>query len=196
MIGEGGTSQERMKAELFYPFRYNNTEFAKLLSCQEEQVPQSFSLSWLHQLFLAASKQKFNPHLLSKLLSKLYIHPSPVREEGEGLQGDFGIRRFRKAERKVPLVFEMIVSLANNFSIWEEISKALEFRVTREEGKFVLVNRQGQGEAMQSYKYLFATLKLLRIVLSLNEMLLDRQERCPDHFVIKALSSMSILNRI
>lgn len=46
------------------------------MSCQEVQIPQSFSLSWIHHLFMAASKQKFNARLLERLLSKLYINPS------------------------------------------------------------------------------------------------------------------------
>lgn len=38
----------------------------------------------------------------------------------------------------------MIVNLANNYSIWEEINKVLEFRVAKEEGRFLLLSKQGQ----------------------------------------------------
>lgn len=41
-----------------------------------------------------------------------------------------------------------------------------------------------------------ATLKLLKIVFLLNELLIKYQESCSNHFVIRNLSSLNILNRI
>lgn len=75
------TTGQEIRMELFYPFRYNNAEFGKLASCQTVEY-QSFSLKWINQLFLAVSKQKFNPHLLEQLLSKLYIVPFGGEEQG------------------------------------------------------------------------------------------------------------------
>jgi hypothetical protein len=64
--------------ELFYPLRYNNGEYAKLQTV--EGAGGSFSIYWVHQLFAAVSRQKFNPQLLCRLMSKLQILPSAGEE--------------------------------------------------------------------------------------------------------------------
>lgn len=54
---------------------------------------------------------------------------------------EYGIKKYRRCERKIPKVFEMIVNLSNSFSIWEEINKVLEYKIVKDEGVYKLINK-------------------------------------------------------
>ena len=182
--------------EIFYPFRYSNAEFQKLMACEQANLTETFSLQWIHQLFRAVAHQKFDAHILNKLLSKLLIQPHEGEQE-TGSGGEFGIRRYSKMDRSVPRIFEMIVSLVNNYSVWEEITGALEFRLHKEQGQFSLANKYTHSpDSLHHYRTVFATLKLLRTIFRLNEVLSKYQTRCPGHFIVKTLASIQVLNRV
>jgi hypothetical protein len=136
-----------------------------------------------------------NPHILQRLLAQLHILPHP--DQAPLRNSDYGIRRFSRMDRSVPRIFEMIVHLSNGYSVWSEIDKVLEWRVHREEGRLVLANKYTHTlGSLEHHRTLFSTLKLLRTIFELNEVLLRHQEDCPDHFVVRTLSSLTVLNRV
>lgn len=117
LIIKDNSSTGTINYELFYPLRYNSTEFNKLLQSEQTNLSETFSLKWLDQLFGLMARQPFDAALANKLLSKLHILPPESAPEPSSYVS-YGIRRFSNAKRNVPKVIEMIVSLLNHYNIW------------------------------------------------------------------------------
>ena len=129
------------------------------------------------------------------MLSKLNITPHEKDWESQG--DEYGIRKYSKVNRDIPRIFEMVVNLVNSYPIWVEITKMLEYKVYKEDGKFMIVNKHSNSETgnHDNYRAVFSTLKLLKTIFTLTEVLRTYQARCPNHFVVKTLSSINVLSK-
>ena len=80
----------------------------------------------------------------------------------------------------------------NSFTIWEHIEKHLSYRVRVRGGKEELYNTHlNDGESIE---VIFNTLKLVRTLMFLSNI--QRKYHLKDHFVLKALSTLKVLNKL
>jgi hypothetical protein len=65
------------------------------------------SIYWIGQLVKIVYRQKFNPYLFEKLLSKLYIIPFELESESDFEESliEKGLKRYKQNYNKIPPIF-------------------------------------------------------------------------------------------
>lgn len=115
----------------------------------------------------------------------------------EPYQAAEGEYRSRRHDGRIPPIFEHILLALNSHNLWEECSSLLQPGYLRTQGKLLLVNRWANSHPEpDQQKKLFNTLKLLTYAFRLAEMLQRYRETTPEHFLIKAWSSLHLLTKL
>ena len=140
-------------------------------------------MHWFTEFLKILSRQTFNPRLISNILEKLKIIPSPDHTSPDQ-----------------PTILESIVDSLNATNFWGEIMELLAVSTEFEGEALVVFSRYlrdhrerslGKNEAQSR---VFYALKVFKNLLELSSILRYAQKACPTHFMTRLLSKLKYLN--